>query len=152
MESLTNYFWLAAIFVNGINAFVMWRRAQPHIQQNPDLRTGYIRLIQSFILGISIPWFIMGAGLMSGYVTKLKDYMYLHTLNPFVMGWWISWWAVILLFSYWIWFQGGAETLIKYPDLFRGNPSSPRTIKLMCFISLAGSVAATIIMASLDKR
>jgi hypothetical protein len=57
MKNLLNYFWLLMILVNGINAAVFWLRAQPYIQQNPNLRPGYIRLISWFFVGFKKPGF-----------------------------------------------------------------------------------------------
>jgi hypothetical protein len=152
MKILFNYFWLLAILVNGINASILWVRSQPSIRKNPNLRSGYIAIIRSLALGLTVPWVVMGIGLTGGGVSKLADYFYPRAGNIFVLAWWVSLWGVILLYSSWILFRGGAKMLIDYPGLFRGSPSSPQTIKLMCLLSLLSSVVVSVMMFSIHKK
>ncbi len=146
MKTLPNYFWLVSIGFSGLNAVIFWVRAQRHIQKNPELRPGYIRLIRGFFLGMSAPWVVMGAGLETGSVSNLTDYFDPRAGNPFVIAWWISIWILLLFLGYWIWFQGGAEQLIQHPGLLRGNPKSPKEIKLgWLLLSIVSAVAHGII-------
>jgi hypothetical protein len=109
-------------------------------------------MICSLFLWLMLPWVIMGMGLISGNVSDISDYFYPRTGNPFVITWWASLWILILLFSVWIWFQDGAEKLIKYPGFLRANLSNPRTIKLIYLLTLFSNVAVTIIMFSWEKK
>lgn len=152
METLFNYFWLLAIAVNGINAAIIWARAQRYIKQNPELQPGYITMLRGFFLGMSVPWIVMGMGITTGGVSKIADYFYPRIGNRFVIAWWVSLWVLILLYSYWIWFRGGAEMLIKHPGFLKGNPSNPRTIKLMSLVSVVSSAVVAVIMFSLEPR
>ncbi|MEA5597326.1 hypothetical protein [Rivularia sp. UHCC 0363] len=142
IETVINQFWLLAILVNAVNALIWWFRAQPHIQNNSALRVGYTKLIRGFFLGTTAPWLVMGLGMTAGGIANIADYWVLQTKNPFVVAWWISIWTVILLLSYWIWFRGGAESLIKYPGLLSGSPNSPQAIKRMWLLAVMGSVIA----------
>ncbi|WP_414550749.1 hypothetical protein [Anabaena sp. CCY 0017] len=151
-ETIFNYFWLVAIAVNALNAVIFWVRSQPDIQKNPDLRPGYVRLIRSFFVGMSIPWIVMGIGMTIGGVSKITDYFYPRTGNQFVIAFWVSIWALIILSSYWIWFRGGAEQFIKYPGVFKGSPNNPQTIKLMWLLSLIGDIVVQVIIFSLEPR
>lgn len=142
METLLNYFWLVAIGFNGLNAVIFWVKAQRYTQQNPELRPGYIRLIRAFFLGMSVPWVVMGVGLAIGSVSNIADYLDPRAGNPFVIAWWVSIWVLLLSFGYWIWFQSGAEQLIQHPGLIRGNPTSPKQIKLGWLLLLLIGVVA----------
>lgn len=152
METIVNYFWLLAIAVNGINAIIFWVRSQRYIKQNLALQAGYITIIRGFFLGMSFPWIIMGIGMTWGGVSKIADYFYPRTGNLFVIGWWLSVWVLLLFYGYWLWFKGGAKMLIEHPGFFRGNPSNPRTIKLMWLLSAFTSAVVTGIIFYQEPR
>lgn len=146
METLFQYFWLLQIGINIVNSVIFWLRAQPYIKKQPDLRSGYIKMIRGFFVGMSVPWVVMGIGLTTGAVSNIAAYFYPRAGNQLVMAWWVSIWGLILSLSYWILFRGGAESLINYPVFFRGNPKNPKTIKLVCFLSLIVSLVAFVII------
>jgi hypothetical protein len=152
METFLNYFWLLAIVANGLNAVIFWMKAQPYIQKQPDLRPGYIRLIRGFLLSMNVPWVVMGFSLTTGGVSSTADYLYPRTGNQLVVAWWISVWSLILLLSHWILFRGGAEHLIKHPGLLRGNPTNPKTIKLLWLLAVIGNIVASGVIFSLKPR
>lgn len=152
METLLNHFWLLAMIANTINAIIFWTRAQPYIEEKPELRPGYTRLIRNFFNAMNIPWFIMAIGMKEGGISNVGDYFYPRNGNQFVIAWWVSIWSLILLSSYWIWFRGGAEKLIEYPGLFVGNPTKPQTIKSMWLRTLIGSIVASAIVFSLEPK
>ncbi len=142
MEKLFNYFWLIALLTNVLNALIFWFRAQSYIQQNPALKPGYIRLIRGFLIGMSIPWIVMGIGLQTGQVATIVDYFYPRSGNQTVIAWWVSIWASLLLYIYWIWWRQGAEKLVQHPGLMRGNPTNPKTIKLGSVLILVSGLIA----------
>lgn len=146
METLFDYFWLIAIGINFLNGEIGWVRAQSHIRRNPDLKPGYIKLIRGFVVSMSMPWILMGIGMGTGQVTRLADYFYPQLGNQAVIAWWVSIWALLLFYSYWIWFRNGAEKLVKYPGLMRGNSTNPAMIKLGWSLSLIGAAIAHIIL------
>lgn len=145
METWFNYFWLLAIAINSLNTVIIWARVQTYIHRNPELRSGYLRLLRGFWLGMSGHWLIMGLGLTRGGLL-LKDYFYPSTGTLWVIAWWLSVWVSILLLSYWLCFRGGAEMLIQHPGFFRTNPSNSQTIKLMAIILLFTSIVTSIII------
>ena len=152
METFFNYFWLVAIMVNVINAVIFWVRVQPYIQKRPELRPGYSKLIRGYVIGMSIPWIVMGIGMTIGGISNIADYFYPRAGNQFVIAWWVSLWALILLFSYWVWFRGGAEQLIKYPGLLQGNPTNPKTIKLMSLVVFISGIVSSGVIFFLETR
>lgn len=136
MATLFNNFWLIALLTNVLNSIIFWFRAQPYIQQNPVLKPGYIRLIRGFLIGMSIPWVIMGIGLGTGQVATITDYFHPRSGNQAVIAWWVSIWALFLFYSHWIWCQQGAEKLVQHPGLARGSPTNPKAIKLNSILML----------------
>ncbi|MEM9092476.1 MAG: hypothetical protein AAGC93_27565 [Cyanobacteria bacterium P01_F01_bin.53] len=130
-----SHVWLVAIAINAINATIFWVRAQPDIQQTPILKTGYIKLLLGFFVGLSLPWIVVGVGTTLGEIESIADYFYVREGNPSVVALWIVIWALILSFSQWLWFQNGAEILLRHPAILRSNSLnlesvSPKFLKL----------------------
>ncbi len=140
------YFWALAIAVNGINAVIFWQRAQPMIATQPGLRSGYVGLIWGFFIYSSIPWLVMGAGLLSQQVNQLSEYFYPSQGNLWVMAWWVAIWCVILSITHWMLFRGGAIALIQHPGLINGSLTSPTQVQRMWLVSVMISVAVTVFM------
>ncbi len=152
MKSLFDNFWLLAIVINGLNAAILWQRSTPYVKENPALQKGYITIIRGFLVGMNLPWVIMGIGLKVGGVSHLNDYLYPSNGNIFVFAWWTCLWGLILLFNYWIWFRGGAQMLIDHPGLLRGNEQNPQTIKWMSLSLIFASVFTSIVSFSAKPR
>lgn len=146
METLFNYFWLVAIFTNIINVIICWVRVQPEIQKDHSLQSGYIKLLRGYLIGMSIPWLVMGYGLLTQQALSLAEFMFPRFSNPSVLAWWISLWSIILWYTYWLFCQDGAEQLTKHPGFLRGQYHNPRTIKLVWSLSLVGATIAHIIL------
>lgn len=152
MGIFIDYFWLIAIIVNGVNVVIAWIRAQPYIQKKPALRSGYVKLIRIIFLSLSLPWVIMGLGLISGSVPSITNYFYPRYGNLFVLAYWLSILALLFVCNSWIWFAGGAETLIKYPGIFKFYSSSPKTIRLSSLLLLLSCIFITAIMFFVEKK
>ncbi len=140
------YFWLIAIAVNSINAVIFWHRAQPHIAADSSLRPGYVGLVRGFFIYSSIPWVVMGAGLLNQHVSRLSDYFYPSSGNPWVIAWWVSLWCMILGITYWMLFRGGAIALIRHPGLINPALTDPTRVKQMWLFSLMISAGVTVFM------
>ncbi len=151
--NLIENFWLVLIAVNFINGFVMWRRAQEYIKENPDLRPGYLQIIKGFILFASIPWLVMGLGQITGMTKSLFQYFSPAAMNPFVLLFHFSLIMIWALGSFWIFGWGGADKLASHPGIIqmRGlgmskNIDSSTTIKFFWGAVTLGGLVAEIIM------
>lgn len=146
------YFWLISIAVNGINAVIFWRRAQAHIVADPSLRPGYEGLVRGFFIYSSIPWLVMGTGLLTQQVHQLSDYFYPSQGNPGVLAWWLSIWLVLLGLTHWIMFRGGAIALIQHPGFINPAITNPTRLKQMWLFSLVISAAVTVVILAQSPR
>jgi hypothetical protein len=135
------YFWLIALVVNGINVAIFYQRAQPYIKENPALASGYMTIFKGFFLGSSLPFVIMGIGILSGNVANVFAYLNPWDGNIFVVAWWAVLTGTSWLLAYWVWLRGGAEMLAAHPGLFtRGMPITPSYLKLFTLLSALMSV------------
>lgn len=143
-EFLSRYFWAVAIAVNTLNTLILWWRSQSYIRSDPSLLPGYVLLTRGYWIGLSLPWLVMGAGLLSGGVPAIRYFLVPQSGNPFVLAWWIVWWAIVAFITDWVVRRGGAEMFITHPGFLRGNPTNSKTIKFFWLLLLAVNTAITI--------
>jgi len=139
-------FWLFFLISNVSYAFSFKLRARTSITERPELVEGYEKIFKGYLFFGSLPWVVMGAGILSGSVHGFFDYFRPWEGNPFVL----AFHAVIITFYIlaviWIYFRSGAEFLVTHPGFFTLNIKSQTGIKIMTAISLAGGVVATYLM------
>lgn len=143
---LNRYFWVLALVVTALNGFIFHLRSRHYIQQNPALAPGYAVLVRGFVLYNSLPWIVMGIGILIGHVPQIWNFLYPRDGNLFIWAWWGSLWLLYLLGTYWILGRGGAEMLVTHPGFVRGNPKNATTIKRAWLFMLAIAVAVSIIV------
>lgn len=147
-EHLYNYFWLLAILTTVLNTVIIWFKTRPYVKQKPELAPGYNTLLKGFFFWSNVPWVVMGTGLLFGNVPSIEAFFEPQWQNSFVMAWWGTMALLYSLGTYWILWNGGAEMLVKHPGFLRGNLKNPKIIKLVWLLSLAGGVAASVIILS----
>lgn len=131
--------WLLFVLVQSANGAIWWHRAQPRIAADPSLEPGYRRLVRSWIIYGNLPWLVMGAGILSGQVPSVFHYFNPRN-GPFVIAFYASVVALWIATSYWLFFRGGAEELIKYPGLLNLPVQRPWAVKVLYLLCLAGGI------------
>jgi len=117
MNMLFTFFPLLAMVVTIINAFIMKGRVRPHIDQNPELEPGYNKLLKGFVFFSTIPWLIMGFGILTGLVNDPLECLNIRSMNPVAIAFSSYCFAMYLVAAYWVYFNGGAEMLAAHPGL-----------------------------------
>lgn len=144
---INRYFWALCIFIAALNTVILWWRVQPTIKADPSLRLGYRRLLLGYWLVLTLPWIVMGVGIVFGNVPTIWHFLYLNTGNLYVLAWWVVYWLIHAVLAYWILVGNGATTLIAYPGLLRGRPQNPKVIKLFVLLAVVVAIGFTTIMA-----
>lgn len=130
LPPLDNYFWLFVLVVLWINGAVLWLRSRADIKEHPFKEATYRELIRNFVLYGSVPWLIMGGGLLSGQIKEIDEYILPHLTNHmFVWAFYSSSWVLIARLSYWFYFKQGAEILFHHQALLRRRHSSLNKLK-----------------------
>ncbi len=143
---IIRYFWVLGILFAALNAFIQWQRVQSQIKVNPALRPGYYQMLKGYWLILTLPWVVMGLGIMIGDVPSIFHFLAPKTTNPYVLAWWGVYWLSHGFVSYWILFGNGARMLIDHPGFLRGTPQNPAIIKLLAALALAAAIAITIVL------
>lgn len=140
------YFWVLAIVVNVANAIILKVRSKKYIQQRPELAEGY----QQFFLGTlffgSLPWVVMGIGILFGGVQNVFSYFHPQNPNPFIRAWYVCIVGMWLLGFYWLFARRGAGFLVEHPGLFNVNLNTPTKIKAFYCLTIVGGAVGLYVM------
>jgi hypothetical protein len=134
------YVWLFMLLGVALSTGYLWFRARNRIAKNPDLKEGYNRLFKGFFISMSIPWLVMGIGIILGGVSSFVDFSQPKGGNPFVLGFWLTVFLLLMLGVWWVYFREGAEFLAKHPGGLGAEITSPILVKLyfgvMCIVGI----------------
>ena len=140
--------WILFIVVTVFNAFYLKARSQKIIAKQPDLQEGYDQLFKGCLIYLNIPWAVMGIGILLGGVPSIFSFFNPRDGNIFVLVFHASLVILWILSIWWIYFNSGAEFLVKYPGVFNRDFQSPTHLKIYYALSLAVSVMGMIFMWS----
>ncbi|MHC4532989.1 MAG: hypothetical protein ACYS6K_03465 [Planctomycetota bacterium] len=146
---ISKYFWLIAIVVTGINAYLIKFYSIKYIKENPELSDGYKKIFRCYLFWMNIPWVVMGAGCVIGKVPTIWHFFRPRDGNPYVLAWFGSTFLLWILYIYWLFFKGGAVMLSKHPGTF-GEIKNPALIKILSLLMIAGGILGFVFMWIID--
>ena len=140
------YLWLTMLLGVGLSTVNLWFRARNRIAENPELQEGYNQLFKGFFLSMSLPWLVMGIGIVLGGVPSYMEFFQPRNGNSFVLAFWL----VILLLAavgfWWVYFQEGAEFLAKHPGALGARITSPLLVKILMGVVLVGGIVVFVLL------
>jgi hypothetical protein len=148
MPVIEKIFWLVAIGVTCMNAYLLRSRARTEIARNPALAEGYEQLLKGYLIALNLPWLVMGLGIMVGGTSSVFEYFDPRPGNPYVIAFHVTIIVLWALTIFWIYLAGGAEFLVKYPGVMNLEIKSPLVLKLLIALMLLGGIAVEIAMWS----
>jgi len=140
MSPLYRHAWVLFIVVTVANGAIWWWRGRAEILRDPSLADGYQTLIRGGLVFGNVPWLVMGAGVVVGGVPSVFHYFNPEN-GPWVVFWYITVVVLWILFAYWIYLRGGAETLLRYPGLLNIRSREPWVLKTLIALMLMGGIA-----------
>lgn len=143
---IINNAWIFFILATIINAFILKIRSRKLIADHPDLEAGLNQLIKGFLIYLNLPWIVMGIGMVCGEVPGIFKYLNPREGNPFVIAFHITMLILWILFVWWLYFNSGAEFLVKYPRVFNLDLQSSTNIKVLLAFPLIGGIIAMALM------
>ena len=116
------YSWIVFILVVVANA-VFWRmEARDRIKVDPSLRRPLNRLYGGFVFWLSLPFLMMGAGIVTGNVDNIFQFLKLDSGNPFIIATQALLFAEDALFIYWVFFRRGDHLLALHTEIAHARP------------------------------
>ena len=124
-EFLAKYFWIVGIAFSVWDHYAWSSKEKELVGKAPDLEVYYARVKWGHTLFYSLPWFVMGVGIMIGSAPDVFAYTRPCSGNVFVVAFHLTILIMILSVGIWIWFLDGARYLVEYM-----NGGSLLTLKL----------------------
>jgi hypothetical protein len=146
--TLISNIWVLFILFTIINAYQLKARTKKFIEQQPELQEGYDQLFKGYLIYMNIPWIVMGFGILLGGVPDVFSFLRPREGNLFVFAFHVSILALWALAIWWLYFNDGAEFLVKYPGALNRNIESVKSIKYYFAACLMGGVLGMILMWS----
>ncbi|SRR5712692_8832245 len=148
MLGIEKTFWVIAIGVTCVNAYLLRSRARKEIERNPELAEDYAQLLKGYLVFLNIPWLVMGLGILLGGTRGVFDYFDPRSGNFYVIAFHITIIVLWALTIFWVYLAGGAEFLVRYPGVMNVDINSPLVLKLLFALMLTGGIVAEIAMWS----
>ncbi|MBW8039616.1 MAG: hypothetical protein FVQ85_06410 [Planctomycetes bacterium] len=148
--AFSKYFWVFAIFITLIPVATAKRASNHYIQKKPELAPGYSKLFCGYLIWMNIPWVVMGIGCTVGQVPSIWYFFNPRDSNPYVLAWFSSIFIMMIVITYWIFFKGGAEFLIKHHNVLSIDISNPKVIRFFWLLLLVAGVFIMLTMWVVD--
>jgi hypothetical protein len=148
MPIIDKTFWLIAIGVTSVNAYLLRSRAAAEIARNPELQEGYDQLFKGYLICLNLPWVVMGLGILMGGAHGVTDYFDPRAGNLYVLAFHVTVFVLWGLMIFWVYLAGGAEFLVRYPGVMNVDIQSPSLLKFLLALMLVGGMAGEIAMWS----
>src|SRR5437899_12760233 len=100
-NAVGRYFWLICLAISAYQYYAARRRvdAEEHLSEFVRIqRTGYLQLL---IGASTLPWIVMGLGQLTGSTSTVWDYFRPQDMNPFVLAFVGSVFALSVAMLYW---------------------------------------------------
>ena len=151
MPAIFNHFWIMFIVGTVANGLIWKSKSKKYIAENPELQEGYDSLIKGWLIYGNIPWIIMGIGMLSGLTKNIFEFFNPREMNPIVIVFFLVIIVEWILSVKWIFFNGGAEKLVKHPGMFtqteKGNEKfETMKVKLLCVAGIIGGIVGIVMM------
>ncbi|WP_190811679.1 hypothetical protein [Flagellimonas sp. S3867] len=156
MEYVFKHAWILFLFVTVINAFLGKKSTKKLSDQNPELKEGYNNYFKGYITLGSMPWILMGLGVLTGQAESIFDFF-----NPRSEKWIIQLFfgyliIIWMLGIWWIYFKKGAEFIEEHPGLVQRRTLSgksnvtARQVKIFFPLMLFGGIMAIVLMWNMN--
>lgn len=155
MPTVFNNFWIMFIVVTVANGLIWKYKSKKYIEQKPELKESYNKLIKGWLIYGNIPWVIMAIGMLSGMTKRMDEFFNPKEMNPIVILFFISIIGIWIIGTYWIFLKKGAEKLVAHPGFItqteKGNEKfETMKIKLIWIAGILGGIFGIYIMFNQD--
>ena len=124
-------FWIVVI-IGLVATAVFWRlEARDRIKVDPSLRKPLNRLYTGFVFWTSLPFLVMGAGIISGHVDNILFYLRFDSDNIFIVICYILMFSEDALFLYWIFLRRGDHLLVLHTEIVRDRPKLRVAVRIL---------------------
>jgi len=112
-DALGRYFWLMCLAISAYQYYAAGRRVEADEHLSESMKIERTKYSQWGIAASTLPWIVMGAGQLSGNTSSVWEYFRPQDMNPFVVAFVGSVFAMSLAFFYWVFFMDGARKAVE---------------------------------------
>ena len=113
-DFLAKFTWAIGLIFAAWEHYTWTTKKSQVVSKEPELARSYDRVMWGNTVFYSLPWLVMGIGILSGHVGTVFDFMRPRSGNGFVLAFYFVITVSILLLSVWVWAFGGALYLSPY--------------------------------------
>ncbi len=144
IDFVFKYFWAIIILTTLGLVYKSWLLIRSEVRSDKSKLEQYRRFLMHASVWLNLPWVLMGAGILTGEVSSLLDFLKPSEGNSFVTLWFICIGVLFLIGTYWVFFLKGAETLERNSGILmipRWSASNLRLFWILALLWNAGIVA-----------
>ena len=130
-DYITKFFWALGLIFAVWEHYSWTTKKNQLLLQQPELADSYDRVMWGHTIFYSLPWLVMGIGILSGRVDNVFDFLRPRSGNAFVLAFYFIIVVSTLPLAVWVWAFGGASYLSPYMK------KSPAYIKLQLALATA---------------
>lgn len=127
---LFRYFWIFIVLSIFASAVVWRMEARDRIKADPTLSEPLNRLYGGFAFWLSLPFLVMGGGIVFGYVDTVFGYFRFDAGNPFILSFHALIFAEDALFLIWVFFRDGDEFVALHTEIVNARPKFRTAVKI----------------------
>lgn len=133
-DAVGRHFWLICLAISAYQYYAAGRGVNAG-EDTGESMTERTKYVQMFIGASTLPWIVMGLGQLTGSTSSVWDYFRPQDMNPFVLAFIGSVFALSVALLYWVIFMDGARKvselkLMHSYGFARSGPLTERQVKL----------------------
>jgi len=154
-NAVGRYFWLICLAISAYQYYAAGRRVDAKEHLSESMRIRRIRYLQLLIGASTLPWIVMGLGQLTGSTSTVWDYFRPQDMNPFVLAFVSSIFALSVAMLYWVFFMDGAQKVAELKLMqaygFSGQtPLTQRQVKLFAALGPIFVIAWIVLCIFID--
>lgn len=142
MSFIFQYSWIVILVGHVFQTYMFAQKCKPFDTESERISEKVMKAYGG--IG-SIPWIIMGFGLVSGNANSFLEYLMPPTDNWAVVTFHASIWLIWAVLFHWVFFANGAEFIAKYKLItirlfFEQRETTPKSVKLFTALAICGGI------------
>lgn len=146
---IDQYFWLIAFVFSLVNIWRYQKTIKPLMKGKR--KAGYQNAVFA-LWAIPLVWLLMGVGVSTGIVSGTLSFFNLSQANAFVWIWHGVVAALVLAFTWWVFFAGGEQFFKEHPGLLGQTASQALRVRELAMFVLGLLIVFEFLMWFIASR
>ena len=143
---MSRHFWLVALVVTATGGLFKAIYVSLTKGLRPDVRSCRRKVALGWAVFGSVPWAVMGLGIVRGHTESVLHYLRPRTGGGFVLAFWLSIAVLLALGTCWVFLGNGAHVLSRA----RGPYTKPGYTRLTWGMCVAAALLAFVVLLVIE--